>query len=312
VFLKGCPLRCAWCHNPEGISAESELLFIENRCLDCGECRRVCPQQRKSVDGSTHTGAVHCIRCGACAGICPAEARQLLGRRMSVEEVMTQVLADHDFYDESEGGATFSGGEPFMQPHFLRSLLTACRASGVHTVVDTSGYVAREELLAAAPLVDLFLYDLKVMDDARHRQWTGVSNAGILDNLLALGAAHANIWIRVPLVPGFNDDADQLSTAARFAASVPGVNQVHLLPYHATAAHKWQGLGTPVSADSGRKGTTPTQENDPVASPESAISGKILTGSGPDPFCPQSSASEAIDRAKRTFQSFGLNTIIGG
>lgn len=167
----------------------------------------------------------------------------MVGRRMTTDEVLAEVLKDRLFYDDSGGGVTFSGGEPLMQPEFLVGLLAACRVHGIHTAVDTSGYAPQEQLLAAARLTDLFLYDLKIMDDARHLECTGVSNAAILDNLAALGRMHQNIWIRIPIVPGFNDDAGQLEAAARFVASIPGVRQVSLLPYHPTGNHKSRWLG---------------------------------------------------------------------
>ena len=216
---------------------------------------------------------------------------------MNVQDVIAEALADRVFHEESAGGVTFSGGEPFMQPRFLRSLLEACRAEAVHTAVDTSGYVETEELLSAVPLVDLFLYDLKVMDDARHRQWTGASNARILENLLALGTIHHNIWIRVPLVPGFNDDPEQVASAARFAASVSGVSQVNLLPYHATAAHKWQGLVKPVQSDSSRASGSPG-EMQPDASPESKLSCRLSRGSHPAPFCSQALTAQVLERKR--------------
>jgi pyruvate formate lyase activating enzyme len=198
-----------------------------------------------------------------------------------------------------------------MQPRFLRSLLEACRAEGIHTAVDTSGYVAKEDLLSAAALVDLFLYDLKIMDDRRHRQWTGVSNAAILENLPALGNIHRNIWIRMPLIPGFNDGPEQVEAVARFAASVPGVRQVNLLPYHATAAHKWKSLGMLNKTVADRvPGSCDKIEADASLAPD--LSCKLLDGSGPAPFCLQTPTAQAIQRAKETFQSFGLNIQIGG
>jgi pyruvate formate lyase activating enzyme len=277
VFLKGCPLRCWWCHNPEGISPEPEVLVIENRCLRCGQCREVCPQIKMGGNGSPKAQRARCIRCGACVEVCPSGARQLVGRRMNVAEVVAEAHKDRAFYEQSAGGVTFSGGEPLMQARFLRSLLEACRAAGIHTAVDTCGYVAKEELLAAAPLTDLFLYDLKVIDDDLHRQCTGVSNVVILENLLALGEVHQNIWLRMPLIPGFNDSVEQMGAVARFATSVPGVRQVNLLPYHGTAAHKWVRLGKPERS-----------------------------GARPAP------TMQTIEHAKDTFRAFGLNIQIGG
>jgi pyruvate formate lyase activating enzyme len=309
VFMKGCPLRCAWCHNPEGIDPESELVFIENRCLGCGECRRVCLRLQASGNGSDWPK--DCVRCGECVKVCPSEARQLVGRRMGVKEVLDEVLLDRVFYEESGGGVTFSGGEPFLQPQFLLKLLAACRTEGIHTAVDTSGYASREDLMTAAPLTDLFLYDLKIMDDARHRQWTGASNAVILENLLALGAVHQNIWIRMPLVPGFNDDAEQIEAVARFAASVPGVRQVNLLPYHATAAHKWIGLGkiqrSATCQPVGARGKTGSSDM-----ADGILPGNSSNDSDLPPFFAQAPEGQAIQRAKEKFQALGLNIRIGG
>ncbi|MGQ9576745.1 MAG: glycyl-radical enzyme activating protein [Thermoguttaceae bacterium] len=244
VFLKGCPLRCWWCHNPESQSAEPEIAFLEGRCIRCGQCTAVCPQARAAGHGEKPPGRpARCIRCGACVAACPSGARQMVGRRMSVEEVLAEVLKDRLFYDDSGGGVTFSGGEPLLQARFLEGLLAACRAQGIHTALDTSGYAPWEDLLRVAPLVDLFLYDLKVMDDQRHQEYTGVSNARILANLQGLGRVHGNIWVRVPVIPGFSDDAEQLEAAARLAASIPGVRRLDLLPFHRAGIHKWASLG---------------------------------------------------------------------
>jgi pyruvate formate lyase activating enzyme len=321
VFLKGCPLRCSWCHNPEGICSESEVVVIESRCIRCGECRLVCPQNRigdksgkvgrSDLPGGNGSTLVRCLRCGDCVKACPSEARQMVGRQMNVQEVMAEVLLDRVFYEESGGGATFSGGEPFMQPRFLRSLLEACRAEAIHTAVDTSGYTAKEDMLSAAPLVDLFLYDLKIMDDKRHRQWTGVSNAAILENLSVLGGVHRNIWIRMPLIPGFNDDPEQVEALARFVASVPGVRQVNLLPYHGTAAHKWKSLGK-TDAPRTERATRSCEKTEADSSLATDLSCRLMDGSEPVPFCTKAPTAQTIERAKETFQSFGLNIQIGG
>lgn len=173
----------------------------------------------------------------------------MLGQPMTVDEVLAEVLQDRVFYDESGGGVTFSGGEPLGQPDFLRELLRACHASGIHTAIDTCGYAPWEQLAAVAPFTDLFLYDLKVIDDKRHVEYTGVTNKLILSNLKSLGRIHANIWVRVPIVPGFNDDVATLEAIGRFATSVAGVRQVNLLPYHETGASKFARLGRPYRAD---------------------------------------------------------------
>ena len=178
------------------------------------------------------------------------QARQILGRRMTVGEVLAEICKDQIFYDDSHGGVTFSGGEPFAQAGFLLELLRACHDREIHTSVDTTGYVGLDRLLTAAQWTDLFLYDIKILDDARHRQYTGVSNAKILENLEALGREHGNIWVRVPIVPGVNDADSDLEATVRFAASVPGVRQVNLLMYHHTGAYKFSRLGKPYRAQS--------------------------------------------------------------
>lgn len=244
VFLKGCPLRCAWCHNPEGISPRQELLILENRCLGCGECRRACPHGSEFPgDGALPPRLEVCEFCGACVAACPTHARQMAGREMSVEEVLEAALRDQVFYQESGGGVTFSGGEPLMQPEFLREVLAACQGRGLHTAVDTCGMAQTEHLLAVAPLTDLFLYDVKFIDAEKHERFTGVSNTLILQNLEALGRVHNRIWVRIPLIPGANDDPAELEGIARFAARIPAVRQVNLLPFHRSGLPKFGRVG---------------------------------------------------------------------
>ncbi len=184
-----------------------------------------------------------CTMCGECVEACPTEARQMVGRDMTVGEVMAAVLQDGVFYEESSGGVTFSGGEPLTQPAFLKGLLEACQARGIRTAVDTCGFACTDALLETARLTDLILFDLKLMDDAKHRQYTGVSNAPILANLKALDQIHKNIWVRVPLIPGINDDDANLGAVARFAASLLGVTQISVLPYHKISVQKFRRLG---------------------------------------------------------------------
>ncbi len=233
VFLKGCPARCPWCHNPESQSHAPELLIFPERCVDCGTCREVC---------SHGTDAAACTACGTCAEACPADARQLAGRRVDASEVLEVVTRDRVFYEESGGGVTFSGGEPFAQPAFLRQLLQGAKVAGLQTAVDTCGFAPRDLFLELAPLVDLFLYDLKVLDPARHVAMVGVPLAPILANLQALAASGARIWLRVPIVPSLTDAPAGLEEMARLAATLRTVTRVSLLPYHAIGAGKFRRL----------------------------------------------------------------------
>ncbi len=226
------------------MSSRPELMFLQNRCIDCGECGRYCPEAKPNGRlVALPPGHPDCRLCGACAEACPTQARQIVGREMNVRQVLEEVLKDRVFYEASGGGVTFSGGEPLAQPEFLRELLVACRAEGLHTAVDTCGMAAREHLEAIIPLTDLFLYDLKVLDDTKHRRFTRVSNAAILENLRRLGQAHKEIWVRVPIVPGFNDSPADLGATARFVTEITGVRQVNLLPFHPTGLDKLRRLG---------------------------------------------------------------------
>lgn len=244
VFLKGCPLECAWCHNPESISAQREIVVMENRCIACGECRQACPEaQNIPGEGAIPARNERCDLCGACIEACPTGGRRLIGWEIGVEELLETLEQDRVFYQDSGGGVTFSGGEPLRQFEFLKEMLGACRDRQLHTVVDTCGFAPESDLLALAPLTGLFLYDLKMMDDVKHRQYTGVSNVRILSNLKALASAHERIWIRVPVIPGINDSEGELEALARFVATLHSVKQVNLLPYHRTGLPKSRRLG---------------------------------------------------------------------
>jgi pyruvate formate lyase activating enzyme len=244
VFFKGCPLRCQWCHNPESQAFRPELTVRESRCIRCGACLEACPRGAISWNGaSTPVTGEKCERCGACVEACYADARELVGREMTVAELVPEIERDRAFYDESGGGVTISGGEPLAQPDFLLALLQACREREIHTALDTCGYAPWETLDRVRPFVDLFLYDLKLMDGARHREFTGAGNERILDNLHRLSALGYDIVLRVPVIPGINDDGENLRQIAAFAAGLPGRHPLDLLPYHRAAADKYMRMG---------------------------------------------------------------------
>lgn len=243
VFFKGCPLNCGWCHNPEGIDRGKEMVFRTNRCIHCGACVTVCPEGAVHEEGDVVvTDRERCSLCGACVDACFAEAREIVGREVAVAEVMAQVERDVPFFDESGGGVTVSGGEPLLQPAFLLALLQACHRKQIHTAVDTCGYAAWETLEGIRRHVDLFLYDVKLMDDARHRRHTGVSNDSILNNLEALSRRGHRVFLRFPIVPGINDDEANIRLLGAFAGALPHLERVDLLPYHHIAVGKYDRL----------------------------------------------------------------------
>ena len=244
LFLKGCPLNCWWCHNPESQSPRPERLYRPDRCLRCGACLIACEHGAISWNGDRIlTDDTRCTLCGACVEVCYAEAREIVGREMTVPQAMAELERDVAFYDESGGGVTFSGGEPLMQPRFLLALLQACKRAELHTALDTCGLASWQTLDTVRQYVDLFLYDLKLLDDVLHRQFTGMSNETILANLRALSEKGHTIVLRIPIIPGVNDNELTLSQIAEFAATLPHLAGVNLLPYHPTASDKYHRLG---------------------------------------------------------------------
>ena len=251
VFLKGCPLRCVWCHNPEGISPSPTISFLPEKCLGCGECVRVCPQGAHHLVASESNGSAithvydreHCITCGHCTEVCDTHTVEIVGRPISVQEVMKEVSQDKAFYNASGGGLTLSGGEPLAQIEFTIALLSAAKEQGIHCCLETAGFTSRERFKRILSLVDLFLYDFKDTDPDRHAEFTGQSNKLILQNLRFLHDAGAKIQLQCPIVPGFNDREDHFTGIAALSRSLPNLTGVQLLPYHPLGKSKLERFG---------------------------------------------------------------------
>lgn len=242
IFLKGCPLRCLWCSNPESQMNRPEIMFDASRCTRCGRCIEVCPHKASvEREGELRISPELCRGCGACIDLCPGGARQLTGRTLGVEEILEEVAADRLFYEKSGGGVTLSGGEPMSQPHFTSVLLKRCREKGIHTVLDTSGHAQLELWDQVMEYVDMLLFDLKQMDPGKHKACTGVSNELILASAKKLASKKIPMVIRIPLIPGYNDTDKNSEECARFATGL-GITMVELLPFHRLCAGKYKKL----------------------------------------------------------------------
>lgn len=243
IFFKGCPLHCPWCHNPEGIKLQKELIFWEDRCISCGDCEVVCPQKAITMNGKFPLiNTAKCDLCGECLKVCYPEAIEIVGRNYTVDEVMGEIEKDLIFYDESGGGVTFSGGEPLMQFTFLLEILKKCKQRYIHTALDTTGYTKQETLDKVRDYVDLFLYDIKLLDSKKHEALTGVPNEPILENLRYLSKKGEKINVRFPVIHGINDDRKNLEETATFLSSLPNITSVSLLPYHNSWINKFKRL----------------------------------------------------------------------
>lgn len=246
VFFKGCPLSCTWCHNPESQSPKTQKLYTASRCIGCGKCVEACHENALLLNSGAGiiTNFEHCTLCGRCAAVCPTRAVEISGKQLGLEQIMTAIRKETLLMDTSGGGVTFSGGEPLQHPDLLIGLLKACGKEGFHRAVDTSGYARWKILEEVSAHTDLFLYDLKHMDPEMHKQFTGVSNHLILENLKLLAGKGCNIAIRVPLIEGFNTDDLNISLTAAFISALPeNARTIQLLPYHSIAAKKYEKLG---------------------------------------------------------------------
>ena len=241
VFFKGCPLKCVWCHNPEGIDFKPQLAYYENKCIGCGKCVQVCPANAHGMNQGHLFEREKCLACGKCADVCLGNALTFYGKELSVDELLPMLLEDKDFYDNSDGGITLSGGECLLQADFCRELLKQLKSYGINTAVDTCGYVSKESFDKVIPYTDTFLYDIKAIDEETHIKCTGHSNKLILDNLTYIDSCNKNIEIRIPYVPGFNDG--EIEKISEFLNDMKNVRRVRVLPYHNYAGSKYLALG---------------------------------------------------------------------
>ncbi|MCD6527736.1 MAG: choline TMA-lyase-activating enzyme [Desulfuromonas sp.] len=254
VFLKGCPLRCRWCSNPESLSPKQQILLLRDKCVACGKCVPVCPLAIHSIEVDAAGEPQHlvdrsldCTGCGACVQVCPNAALRLAGEEMTVQQVVDIVLEDEPFYWNSGGGMTLSGGEPTMQPEFATAILRAVKEEGIHTAMETCGQADPEVYERLYRYVDLFLYDLKHGDSAKHKELTGVGNERIRDNLSRLLQLGARVVVRMPLIAGINDDLDSLRKTMTFLEVLRKeggrIEGVEILPYHRYGVGKYEQLG---------------------------------------------------------------------
>ena len=244
VFLKGCPLRCIWCHNPEGIERAPQIMYNSQRCISCGDCVDACPKNQHIIRDGLH-GFLRegCDGCGKCAKVCPTEAVSIAGKLMDTEAVMAEVMKDASLYKESGGGMTLSGGEPLYQGEFAISLLKAAKEQGITTCIETCGQAKSEIIREAAKYTDDFYFDYKATGDEMHKKLCGLPQTIILENLAILDELGARVTLRCPIVPGENDVPGHIAGIAEIAGKYPCITEVHLEPYHRLGVSKSEKLG---------------------------------------------------------------------
>ncbi len=240
LFFKGCPLKCKWCHNPESISFQPQISYIEHKCINCGECVKVC-SAHTIKEGKHIFDRKKCVACGKCEKVCLGQALKLYGQQMSVDEILPILLEDKDFYDNSNGGITLSGGEPLMQADFCAELLKRLKENGIHTAIDTCGFVSKEAIDKVIPYTDIFLYDIKAINESVHISATQKSNRIILDNLKYIDSIDKKIEVRIPFVPMINDK--ELDLIGVTLQSLKNLTKVKILPFHNFAGSKYDAIG---------------------------------------------------------------------
>ena len=240
VFLKGCPLRCVWCHNPESQAKQNEIMYNSKKCVACGRCAVVCPKNCHSLEAMHKFERKMCIGCGACAEVCPTGALELYGKSITVDEAYNEVVRDKAFYETSGGGVTVSGGEPLFQPEFTAELLRKCRENGIHTVIETSGFANEKALFTVLEHCDLVLFDIKETDEERHKQYTGVSLTTILRNLKLVNDKKIPFIIRAPIIPTLNDRESHFKSLKTICESMTFCQGIQIMPYHRIGSYKYE------------------------------------------------------------------------
>ncbi len=245
IFLKGCNLRCMWCQNPESHLMKPQVMYYMKKCAACGKCMDVCPNGAVIHDEEKGFVTLHdrCTVCGMCIDACFYAARKLVGEEYTVEELMEIILKDKSYYEESDGGVTFSGGEPLLQPEAVQELARMCGQEGIHTALETAGHVRWEVIEAVVPYINLVFYDIKHIDSEEHARYTGVPNEKILENLKKLSGFSVRTIVRIPVIPGVNDSPDVLQRIFTFLLNETLIREVELLPFHRLGAGKYSGLG---------------------------------------------------------------------
>ncbi|HLV09244.1 MAG TPA: glycyl-radical enzyme activating protein [Halanaerobiales bacterium] len=245
VFLKGCPLRCEWCANPESREYIDQIMYYKNKCVGCGKCIDKCPEQAIYADEKfgLKIDSEKCTLCGICVELCYYNAREVIGEMLSVRELMKKILKDKEFYDSSGGGVTLTGGEPLFQADFVLELLKACKKRNINTALETCAYTKWDNISRILPYLDLVFYDIKHLDDTCHQKYTGVSNKVIIENLEKMDQSFDNIIVRVPFIPGYNSQNKYQVDIYDFIATMNNVKRIEVLPYHRLGMNKYFGLG---------------------------------------------------------------------
>lgn len=244
VFLKGCPLHCAWCSNPEGISKKQTLSYQKNKCENCFKCVDVCPTEALTIsNGKLSVQHSSCNTCGECVKVCPTGALKLIGFEESPEEIIERIKKDKDYFQKSGGGITLSGGEVMLQPDFALSILKMAKEENIHTCIETCGFAKEKDYEAVLPFVDIFLFDYKITNPSDHKKYTRVSNQSIINNLKFLNDKGAKIWLRIPIVPGINDTEEHFTAIAEISNKFEQIEKVELMPYHNWGEHKYEEIG---------------------------------------------------------------------